>query len=320
MEGRKPAPLTSPRADGDGRVRREVGHLDHRVGEGRRDRGHGVDGDQRVGPAGVAAGELHAGQHQRSTAIRRGADLEQAEGVGHHGRGQDLVDRHFAPVAGIRVGQTMPRVLDLDQREILLGRPEAIHAATGVQGEVGRIGGAHQVKTQPVRIVLALTSSDRGEEPLGRGVRADHQRHVAQTGQNLGPGVPDGGRPRRAGGVGTRHARARSSPMLARRWHRPRSPGTRCGWCRHPRRTECPARSARHHRAHHGRRPCRTRRRACPTCPRDACRHRGRRFSCRPARFTPPWTRPRASTSTPDGRGRLPNRGCQPPAPPRLRR
>ncbi len=58
-----------------------------------------------------------------------------------------------------------------------------------------------QVEAQPVRVVLAL-AAHRLEEALGRGVGPDHQGHVAQPGQDLGPGVVDGLGPRGAGGVG----------------------------------------------------------------------------------------------------------------------
>jgi hypothetical protein len=100
----------------------------------------------------------------------------------------------------------VPGVLDLDLREVLLGGAEAVHAPAGVEGEVGRVGGTHEVEAQPVRVVLAVAAADRGEEPLRRGVGADDQRHVAQPGQDLRAGVADGGRTGGAGGV------ARSTP------------------------------------------------------------------------------------------------------------
>ena len=61
-----------------------------------------------------------------------------------------------------------------------------------------------QMEAQPVRVVLAV-AADRGEEALGRGVGPDHQGHVAEAGQDLGPGVVDGLGPRGAGGVGRGH-------------------------------------------------------------------------------------------------------------------
>ena len=139
-----------------------------------------------------------AGEHQGRPAVGGGADLEQAQRVGHHGRGQHLLDGDLLAVAGVGVGQPVPGVLDLDRGEVVLGGAEAVHAPAGVEGEVGRVGGAHEVEAQPVRVVLAVAAADRGEEALGRGVGPDHQGHVAQPGQDLGPGVGDGhARPRR---------------------------------------------------------------------------------------------------------------------------
>ncbi len=54
------------------------------------------------------------------------------------------------------------------------------------------------MEAQPVRIVLAF-AAHRREETLRRGVGADHERHVAQPGQDLGARVGDG---HRAGGTG----------------------------------------------------------------------------------------------------------------------
>ena len=85
----------------------------------------------------------------------------------------------------------MSGVLHLDGGEVGLGGPEQLHPATGIEGEVGRVGGTQQVETQPVRIVLAV-ATHRLEEPLGGGVGPHHQSHVAQPGQDLGPGVVDG--------------------------------------------------------------------------------------------------------------------------------
>jgi hypothetical protein len=171
----------------------------------------------RASAAGVAPGELHAGQHQGRAAVGGGADLEQAQRVGHHGRGQHLVDGDLLAVAGVGVGQPVPGVLHLDLREVLLGGAEAVHAPPGVEGEVGRVGGPHQMEAQPVRVVLAL-AADRGEEALGRGVGADHQRHVAQPGQDLGPGVADGLPPPRRRRRSTLETRAPVHPGPGRRW------------------------------------------------------------------------------------------------------
>ena len=71
-----------------------------------------------------------------------------------------------------------------------------------------------QVEAQPVRVVLAITPAHRGEEALGRGVGADHQRDVAQSGQDLRPGAGDGRRARGTGGVDARHPGPRPPERL----------------------------------------------------------------------------------------------------------
>ncbi len=59
----------------------------------------------RSAAAGVAAGELHAGEDQGGPAVGGGADLEQPQGVGHHGGGQHLVGGDLLAVAGVGVLQ-----------------------------------------------------------------------------------------------------------------------------------------------------------------------------------------------------------------------
>src|SRR5487761_100392 len=75
----------------DGGVGGEVGHLDHRLGELRRD---GGDSRHRhrcaAAPLPVSrmtTSELHARQHDGGPAVGSGANLEEAKGIGHHGRG-----------------------------------------------------------------------------------------------------------------------------------------------------------------------------------------------------------------------------------------
>ena len=142
-------------------------------------------------------------QDQGGAAVGGGADLQQAERVGHHRGGQHLLGGDLLAVAGVGVREAVAGVLDLDGGEVVLGGAEQLHAAAGVEGEVGGVGGAQQVEAQPVRVVLAV-AAHRGEEALGGGVGPDHQGHVAQPGQDLGPGVGDGLGPRGAGGVGRR--------------------------------------------------------------------------------------------------------------------
>ncbi len=147
------------------------------------------------------AGELQTGEHQGRPAVGGGADLQQPQRVGHHRGGQHLLGGDRLAVTGVRVLEPGPGVLDLDGGEVGLGGPEQLHAAAGVEGEVGGVGGPDQVEAQPVRVVLAL-APHRLEEALGGGVGPDHQGHVAQPGQDLGPGVGDGLGPRGTGGVG----------------------------------------------------------------------------------------------------------------------
>ena len=166
------------------------------------------------------------------------------------------------------------------------------------------------------------------EEPLGRGVRPHHQGHVAQAGEDLGPGVVDGLGPRGAGGVGRRDP----GPGPAQRLGEggtgdearvavadgvgpgdvldvgPRQVGLAAGRPRP--------------------RPTRTRRSCGPTSPTGACPRPVLRPACRQARASclpvvrSTWShpsRPGAATSTPGTRGRRPRRGCRAPAPPRPR-
>ena len=173
-------------ADGGGRVGGEVGHLDHRLGKAGRDGGHGRDRHRRA-PAAVAPGEVGADETIAAPAVRGGADLQEAQRIGHHRRRQHLVGGDLLAVAGVGVGQPVAGVLHLDGGEVVLGGAEELHAAAGVQGEVRRVGGPEKVEAQPVGIVLAL-AADRGEEALGGGVGPDHEGHVAQAGQDLGAG------------------------------------------------------------------------------------------------------------------------------------
>ena len=139
----------------------------------------------------MALGELHRAEHQGGTAIGRGADLEEPQRVGHHRRGQHLLCCHLFAIAGVGVLQAMASVLHLDGSEVLFGGTEKLHAPTGVQGEVGRIGRTHQVEAQPIWIVLAVAAHGL-EEALGSGVGPDYQGNIAQAGQDLGPSVVDG--------------------------------------------------------------------------------------------------------------------------------
>ncbi len=82
----------------------------------------------------------------------------------------------------------MTGVLDLHLGEVLERGAVEVHPPPRQQREVHRVGRADQVEPLPVRVVAAFTT-DRGEEALGRGVGADHQRDVAESGQDLGAGA-----------------------------------------------------------------------------------------------------------------------------------
>ena len=173
----------------------------------------------------MTASELHAREDEGGPAVGGGTDLEQPQRVGHHGRGQHLVDGDLLAIARVGVGQPVARVLDLDLCEVLLGRAEAVHTAARVEREVGRVGRTHQMEAQPVRVVLAL-APHRGEEALRCRVGSDHQRDVAQPGQDLRPRVGDGHGARCAGGVDARHPRPGPAERLGERRarHEPRIP------------------------------------------------------------------------------------------------
>ena len=156
-----------------------------------------------------------------------------------------------AAVAGVGVGQAVAGVLDLDGGEVVLGGPEELHAAAGVEGEVGRVGGAHEVEPEPVGIVLAV-AADGGEEALGGGVGPHHQGHVAEPGQDLGPGGGDGRGARRRRRRRSWPPGPRSIRGPGRRWRRPRSRDSRCGWCRRRRRTGRRAMRGRRRPGRHG--------------------------------------------------------------------
>ena len=161
----------------------------------------------------MAAGELHAREHEGGAAVGGGADLEQAQRIGHHRRCEHLFDGHLLAVPGIGVGHPGPGVLDLHRREVVLGGPEQLHAPTCVQREVRGVGGTEKVEAQPVGVVAPL-APDRCEETLGGGVGPDHESDVAQAGQDLGARRRDGGGTRRARRVGARDAGARPAQRL----------------------------------------------------------------------------------------------------------
>jgi hypothetical protein len=148
----------------------------------------------------VAAGPVHGREHHRGRPVRGGADLQQAQGVGHHGAGQHLLGGDLLAVPGVGVVQAVTGVLHLHLGEVGVGGPVEVDAAPGVEREVGGVGGAQQPEPQPVRVVPALPGVG-GEEALRRGVGTHHQGHVAEAGQDAGAGRLERGGPGGAGGV-----------------------------------------------------------------------------------------------------------------------
>ena len=112
----------------------------------------------------------------------------------------DVVDADLLAVARVRVGQPVPGVLDLDLGEVLLRGAVEVHPAPGVEREVHRVRHAEQAEAQPVGVVPALAGVG-GEEALGRGVGADDQRDLAEAGQDPGAGGVERLGAGRAGGV-----------------------------------------------------------------------------------------------------------------------
>ena len=197
--------MRGQRADARRAVGREVGELDRRLRIGGRDRRDRAHAHAVVRTPLVRV--VDAAHDDRSRAVRGRADVEQAERVRHQRRVEHVVDRHFLAVARIRVLEAVLGVLHLYPGEVLARRAEQLHAATGVQTEVRRVGRAQQPEPQPVGVVapLALVGC---EEALRRRVGADHQRNVAEPGEDLRPRGRQRGDARRARRVRRRDLRA----------------------------------------------------------------------------------------------------------------
>ena len=119
------------------------------------------------------------------------------------GLAKHVLDRGLLAEAGVRVLQAVLGVLDLHRREVLERGAVEIHPPARQQREVHRVGRADQMEALPVRVVLSF-AADRGEEPLRRGVGADDQRDVAESGQDLRAGALQ-----RLGSAGARRIRRR---------------------------------------------------------------------------------------------------------------
>ena len=136
-------------------------------------------------------GERLARHDQRGRAVGRRANVKQPKRIRHHRAGKHILDRALLAVPGVRVVQAVPGVLDLHLSEILERGAVEVHPAARQQREVHRVRRADQVEALPVRVVLAF-AADRREEALRRGVGTDHQRDVAESGEDLGPGALQG--------------------------------------------------------------------------------------------------------------------------------
>ena len=142
--------------------------------------------------------------------------------------------------------------------EILERGAVEVHPAPRQQREVHRVRRADQVEALPVRVVLAL-AADRREEALRGGVGADHQRDVAEPGQDLGARTLQRLRTAGARGVARADGNAVPAELLGERGARRRSRGSRCGSCRRPQPAGSDASPGRPRRARRARRRRRTR-------------------------------------------------------------
>ena len=110
-------------------------------------------------------------------------------------------------VARVGVLQPVARVLHLHRGEVLRRGAVQVHPPARVEREVARVGHPQQPEPQPVGVVPPLPRVGR-EEPLRGGVRADHERHLAQPGEDPSPRGVERLGTGRAGGVRRGHARA----------------------------------------------------------------------------------------------------------------
>ncbi len=87
-------------------------------------------------------GEGFGGHDECGRTVGGGADVEQAQGVGDHGGGQDVLDGGFFAVAGVGVVEAVAGVFDFDLGEVLQGGAVEVHAPACQEGEVDGVGGA----------------------------------------------------------------------------------------------------------------------------------------------------------------------------------
>ena len=133
-------------------------------------------------------GERLARDDQCGRTVGGRANVQQPKRIRHHRAGQHVLDRALLAVPGVRVVQAVLGVLDLHLGEVLERGAVEVHPPPRQQREVHRVRRADQVEALPVRIVLAL-AADWREETLRRGVGTDHQRHVAESGEDLSAGA-----------------------------------------------------------------------------------------------------------------------------------
>ena len=140
---------------------------------------------------------VHRRDHQGGSPVAGGTNLQEAQGVRYDRGVGHVIGPEFLGEPGVRVVDGVATVLHLDQGEVLSCRTMEFHTSTGVEAEVHRVGGPHQMKTKPVRVVRAAALIGR-QEPVRGGVGADHQCHVTDPGKNLSPSHGQG---RRSGGA-----------------------------------------------------------------------------------------------------------------------
>ena len=154
----------------------------------------------------VGLGVLHRADHEGGAAVGGRTNVEQPERIRDDRRVHHILDVVLLGEARQLVVDGVTRVLDLHPGEILLSGAEQIHAATGIEAEVHRVGGADELEAQPVGVVRTVALIGL-QEALRCGVGADDQRNVGGAGQDLAASDLQGGDARGARCVARRHLR-----------------------------------------------------------------------------------------------------------------
>ena len=142
---------------------------------------------------------LCARDHDRGAAVGCCADVQEAQGIGDHRRGEHLIGGEPLSIPRIWILGAVCGVLDLDRREVLLRCAVQIHPAARVEREIGRVGDP-DVKADPVG-VLGPIALGRRKKALGCRVGAHHQRDFALARKDLRARRGQRLRARGAGGV-----------------------------------------------------------------------------------------------------------------------